>query len=425
MSVRNAVAVRDQAAVAATDNPARTPLAHVARDVVDRQREMLAAILPRGADPDRFKGMALQAIKKTPALLRCFETEEGQVSFVVAMNQAAIAGLEPNTPTEDCWILPRKVRYKDERDQWQERQEAELQISYKGFIRLAYRSPRIASVDAAAVYEADDFEHYWALPHDVFRHRESPQPRSERGELTHAWCLVRYVNGANHLTVLDREQVLKRREMSESWLADQRRAEAAEKGGYTAKQHSPWNTWEEEMWMKTAVRAARAFMDLTVEAAEAIESEGMQLGYDRQRQVVTTRPFQPDGPTTGRELTDARDLGRWADAAAALEAGAPDGQEQASTDTPADGPQEAGEAPATPPATRARSGGSSGSRGGRGRRSAQPPEDPPHPADTVAGNPVPSGAGQQAAWDGDDGRQYTTDGQPAGPIDTTATEAKG
>lgn len=298
MSVRNAVERVEQAVANA---PAKPTQAQVAKAVVDRQRDMLAAILPRGADPDRYVGMALQAIKKTPALLGCFATSEGEVSFVVAMNQAAIAGLEPNTPTEDCWILPRKVRFKDGRE-WRERQEAELQISYKGYIRLAYRSARIASIDAAAVYEADEFEHERALPHDVFRHRESPLPRSERGPITHAYCLVRYINGAHHLTVLDREQVEKRREKSESWLADERRRLRDP----SANQWSPWNTWEEEMFLKTAVKAARAFMDLTPEVAEVAASEEQRLGYDPQRQQITHQPF--DIPQlTGRELAEARD----------------------------------------------------------------------------------------------------------------------
>lgn len=266
-NVRNAVARRNQAAAQAS---AVAEQHDIVRGAIDTMSSALADLLPEGMSEKRFGTLVVSACKATPDLLRCFETKQGKTSVLLATVQLASMGLEPSTMTEEAYLLPRRIK-----GVW----ECQPFISYKGYLKLAYRSPRIASVDAAVVWEADHFIHRRAIPTDVFEHEASTLPRAERGGLTHAYCLVRYLSGGYKLVVLDREQVEKRRESSDSYKADLRRTDG--------KTFSPWNEWTEEQWLKTVVRASRAYFDLTPQLDRALATDGQRLAYDQASGRIT------------------------------------------------------------------------------------------------------------------------------------------
>lgn len=255
MTVRNAVARREEAAVEEAKKPT---LAQVARRYIDNQAAMLDAVLPAHVDRKRFAQMTINAVRQAPDLAACFATREGAASFLLVAGQAAAVGLEPNTPTQECWILPRKNRG---------RQEARLSIGYRGIIKLARRGGTIETIYAQAVRENDHFEWARGLESDTLEYRAGPGDEAERGELTYAYAVARFKGGGYVFEVLDRIQVEKRRAMSESFRAKDNSS-------------SPWIKWTEQMWCKSAIRALAPYLDLSAEAIAVLDRDEQHLRFD-------------------------------------------------------------------------------------------------------------------------------------------------
>lgn len=266
-NVRKAVARRDDAVVAAASSPRPPSMAQLAAQAIEGQAEMLDAVLPLNVDRKRFAAMCVAAVRATPELARCFADKRGAASFLVAASQAAIVGLEPNTPTQDCWILPRRVNHGTRQaPDWA--QEAQLSIGYRGILKLARRgSGDIKEVFAEVAHERDEFEWWRGLEADHLHHRPAT---GDRGAMTHAYAVVRYQHGGTQFIVLDEADVHARRARSDSWKSDER----------NGTKYSPWNTSERAMWQKSAIRALSPYLDLTAEAAAVVATEDAPARYD-------------------------------------------------------------------------------------------------------------------------------------------------
>lgn len=243
MTVRDAVEKRE-----ATPAPV-SPSTYV-RQVVERQAQRLAAVSPKGFDSERFAHLVITAIKATPQLMECFQTPQGELSVLLAAMQAAEVGLEPNTPLQHCWLLPRRNKGV---------MECQLSIGYLGYIELAERSDRVKTIWAEVVREGDEFTYGRGLDADTLIW--NPAPSEERGELTHAIAVVRKTNGGSNFVVLDRAAVEARRAKSDSWK------------NATSRPYSTWTTNEPDMWMKSAIRALRRYLPLTAAVAKVLEVE--------------------------------------------------------------------------------------------------------------------------------------------------------
>lgn len=233
----------------------RPKLSEVVHGAIARQSEAFAAVLPDHVDPDRFSRLVLAACKATPQLMECFATQQGGTSLLIAAMQAAAVGLEPNTPTQEAWLLPRR------RDGVM---ECQLSIGYRGYLALARRAPNTKTVTARVVYEGDDFDYAYGLDADTLEHRPAAAG-VDRGALTHAYALVRYLNGGTVFVVLNRDDVEARRARSDSWRSER------------ARPYSPWTTAEPAMWAKSAVRALVPFLDLRVTDLAAIRNDDRTL----------------------------------------------------------------------------------------------------------------------------------------------------
>lgn len=249
--VRTAVALKE-------DAPKPPTLGEFVKTTITRQARDLSAVLPGHLDTERYSALVLTAVKANEKLMHAFRTEQGQLSVLLSVMQAAALGLEPNTPLQECWLLPRRV--KDGNDY---RDECELSIGYKGYAKLARQSGNVRELVAGVVREGDDFSWSRGLERDEFHHR----PLGDDGELTHAYCIARLTNGGTAFTVMTRTQVEKRRDVSESWKNDR------------ARPYSPWTKWTEEQWRKTAIRnlLLHGEIDLSPELIEAAASDEAPL----------------------------------------------------------------------------------------------------------------------------------------------------
>ena len=267
MTVRKAVAKRETDAAAAKAKPT---LAQVAEQTIAHHAAMLDAVLPPSTDRRRFAQMAIQACRQAPDLAQCFATRQGAASFLLAVGQAAMVNLEPNTPTQDCWILPRKRGSGKDAVQ-----EANLTIGYRGIMKLARRSGTLRSIVAEVVREHDTFDYGYGAdgPYLTWKPAEG-----ERGELTHAFAIAWTKDGGRAQMVLNRTDVEARRAVSDSWKST------------TGRPHSPWTRWPAAMWRKSAVRALAPYLDLTVEAATVLERDDRPAYFDAETNAVEV-PF--------------------------------------------------------------------------------------------------------------------------------------
>jgi recombination protein RecT len=203
----------------------------------------IAAALPKHLDSERMTRICLTAIRMNPDLALCSAS-----SFAGEIMKLAQLGLEPNTPLQHAWLIPRRSKDRG--------MECTTLIGYQGYIDLAYRSGRLKSIYAHAVHEGDDFEYELGLNKRLRHH-----PTSKAGApLTHVYC-VAHLEGADPLF-----EVLRRHDV------EARRARGA---------NGPsWRTDYDAMAKKSAVRALWPFLPKSAEMALATEVDSDSPRFD-------------------------------------------------------------------------------------------------------------------------------------------------
>jgi recombination protein RecT len=208
------------------------PIQSVAQ-MLERNKQAIAARLPRHVAPDRIIKVALTAITKTPKLMECTRQ-----SLILAILQAAELGLEPGGSLGEGWLIP----YKD---------TCQFIPGYRGLISLARRSGQIISIEAHVVHEADAF--HFALGLEPVLNHVPDLEEEDSGKITHAYAIARLVGGGVQFEVMSKNQIDKIRA----------RSRAANNG--------PWVTDYEEMARKTTIRRLAKYLPLSVELARALD----------------------------------------------------------------------------------------------------------------------------------------------------------
>jgi recombination protein RecT len=137
-----------------------------------------------GIGPAEFMVKVLNAVKKTPELLKC----NPQSLFGSIMYFAEI-GLPFNTPEGFGYILPFSNKGQ---------MEATPIIGYKGLIEIAYRNPKIKSLRIQSVYENDEFDYEYGT-HEFIKHK--PCRVGDKGKLTAVYAIAQ-IEGINPLFVV-------------------------------------------------------------------------------------------------------------------------------------------------------------------------------------------------------------------------------
>ena len=280
--IETAVATREAGA------PAQVTRSTYIKKVIERQAKRLAAVSPKGFDSERFAHLVITAVKATPQLMDCFNPDypAGELSVLLAAMQAAEVGLEPNTPLQHCWLLPRRKKVGNDYQT-----ECQLSIGYRGYIELAERSDRVQTIYAEVVREGDEFRWGRSLEADILDW--TPAPSDQRGALTHAFAVVRKTNGGRNFVVLDRAAIEDRRSRSDSWKSDRSRP------------FSPWTTAEESMWRKSAVRALVPYLPLSSAVASFVGADDSTLGLSDDGDEIIPANYvaeQPDAIEAGESV---------------------------------------------------------------------------------------------------------------------------
>lgn len=232
-------------------------------------REMIKASLPSSMDTDAWINAALTHIGGEKDVL-----EAEPESTLGAVLEAATLGLRFEGPLGEAYLEARSSKYKDQ-GVWKWRKLTQLQVQYRGLMKLARRDPLVRKVEAIIVHENDSFEH--RLGSDPFLHH-TWDVRQQRGGMVAVYAALRYHDGfydfgqpySMDAIYRHRDRVLadkhirveKANDGSETFFKRWNENEPEKKLGPAQVRRIPWITYIEAMAQKTAVRWSAKFWDL-------------------------------------------------------------------------------------------------------------------------------------------------------------------
>lgn len=238
-------------------------------------KKALEQLVPAYMTPERMLNLAINCIDKSPGLKEC-EPETVLGAFMAA----ASLGLEPNTPLQQAFLIPRKRNYFDkEKKVWIERMECNFQIGNRGFLYLAYQSPKILSVTPNVIYRGEPYKYDSGqvfLTHEPSL--ENASDDTDFDSILAAYCVVTFSDNPNVKipVVVPRGDLVKIRESSDTYRYLRDGAEKAEGPKEKAKAEklfaeTPWVKWAKPMCMKTAIKQSCKQLPLTTQMKRAAQ----------------------------------------------------------------------------------------------------------------------------------------------------------
>lgn len=152
---------------------------------------------------DRMSRVILTALRTVKGLSTCT-----QASFAASVLQLSLLDLEPNTPLQHAYLIPRKG-------------EACLMIGYRGYVELGHRAG--VALKAHAVREGDVFEYELGLDERLV-HKPSTEAGRNGKPITHAYAVARGARLSTPLwNVIDAADIARRRARAQTdtiWAAN-------------------------------------------------------------------------------------------------------------------------------------------------------------------------------------------------------------
>lgn len=223
-----------QQAAANTNSPARQDEGQTIVQMVEAMKPALTRLFASEKMSDRFVRVAITVIRTNPGLQRC-----NPQSLLAALMLSAQLNLEPG-PLGHVYYVPFG-------------REVTFVVGYKGLIDLARRSGEIASIEARAVREHDEFDYCYGLESRLY-HKPADD---NRGDITHVYGIAKFKDGGHYYDVLSVGDIEQARQQSQT--------------GRNNK--GPWKDHYEAMARKTVIRRMAPYLPLNVEAAQAIEAD--------------------------------------------------------------------------------------------------------------------------------------------------------
>lgn len=221
-----------QAAVAAKSNPTM-------KDLVEQQLPAIERQLGGAMNSDAFVRAVLSEITKQPKLMSADpKTVLGGVML------AAQLKLEIGSGLGEFYLTPRREKGRD---------VCLPIIGYQGYVKLVLRSEMVLNVESFLVREGDDFT-YGASSDRGMYYDWQPRDFEEDRPWIGVVASARMKGGGTTWVYLTKGQVFARR--PSYW----------DKG-------TPWQSHEEEMAKKTAVRALVKFLPKSTDLGRAIEAD--------------------------------------------------------------------------------------------------------------------------------------------------------
>lgn len=196
---------------------------------------------------ERLIQISTTLIARDPKLKEC-----SIPSLIGAVLQCSMYGFEPTPVLGQCYLIPFNNKGK---------QEVQFMMGYRGMLDLAYRSNKIKTVYAEAVYENDLFEYELGLDTKL---KHIPA-RGDRGALIYVYAVAKFTNEGYSFQVMTKNDVDKIKNKSKAGNSN----------------FSPWNSgYYDEMAKKTVLRRLFKYLPTSIEYKDinsAIASDGQVL----------------------------------------------------------------------------------------------------------------------------------------------------
>jgi recombination protein RecT len=205
---------------------------------LEKMRPQFQVMLPSHIKPEAFERVVMTAVNNSPDLL-----DADRRSLFLACTLAAQDGLLPDK-REGALVI-----YKDKTGkklvQW-------MPMVY-GLIKKMRQSGEITNVIARIVYQKEiDSGRFTFTISDGEEHlHHDPMLWGDRGEKVLVYASAKFKDGHVEAYPMHKTDVMKRKAMSKS-------------------SSGPWQSWEEEMWLKTAIRYLAKKLPLSAEMMSAI-----------------------------------------------------------------------------------------------------------------------------------------------------------
>jgi recombination protein RecT len=192
----------------------------------------LQSALPPHIKVEKFQRVVISAIQQNAQLLEC-----NRKSLFAASMTAAQLGLYTDGFLGEAYLVPYK-------------KNVQFQPGYRGIVKLARQSGELANISCHVVYENDYFD-YELGDNESITHRPT---LGERGAMQYVYAIAKFKDDAVQRVVLTKQDVMKIKKSSQA--ADSK--------------YSPWHTFEEEMWKKTAIKRLCKMLPLNTDLQNAI-----------------------------------------------------------------------------------------------------------------------------------------------------------
>lgn len=230
-----------------------------ASTLLNAMKPQFEAALGKLIGADRFARMALTAVGKNPRLLECTGT-----TVLASLMDCAQLGLIPNSPLKQASLVP----YKNRNGGY----DCQLIIEYGGYCSLAYRTGDVDAIAADVVYDCDQFKFQRGTTEYLQHIPELNRPKTAKK--TSVYAYIKNKNGGTLFTVMSIDEVFEIRNRSQNYKASKQ---------FNFK--TPWDTDEDEMCKKTAVRRVMKLANLSAEYMEAISKDGDNDYIDNEREA--------------------------------------------------------------------------------------------------------------------------------------------
>lgn len=248
-----------------------TPMQQFRAAVEGPMRAEIAKALPKDVDPDRFIRTVVTSVQMNPDLLYA-----DRRSLFASCMKAAQDGLMPDGREAVLNIYNTKQKI-DGRDEWVP--TVQYLPMVRGLLKIARNSGEIAHIDAAAVYERDEFVFERGddakIVHRPYLGSEDPGP------VIAAYMIAKLTNGETHREVMTKRDIEKVRAASK------------------APNGPGWKTWEDQFAIKSVIkRGTKLLPQSSDRLSRVIEHDNEAMGFDfNQRgvdasQVVSSRPAE-------------------------------------------------------------------------------------------------------------------------------------
>ena len=239
------------AAVAVKKNPTM-------KDLIEAQGKAIERQLGGAMNSDAFVRAVLSEVTKQPKLMSA-----DPATVLGGVMLAAQLRLEIGSGLGEFYLTPRKERGRD---------ICLPIIGYQGFIKLVLRSEMVKTVQSFMVREGDDFTYGANAERGMFFEWQ-PRDFEDDRPWTGVVAVAKMRDGGTTWSYLTSEQVLARR--PHYW----------DKG-------TPWQTHEDEMAKKTAVRALVKYLPKSTELGKAIEADDQKAVHVKGLEEVQIQPVE-------------------------------------------------------------------------------------------------------------------------------------